>query len=45
MHMPESYFWYHFFAFSRARNSTTLKKTFLQEPEANQELETDPPDS
>ena len=46
IYMPESYFWYHFFGLSRVRNSTTLKKkSFLQQPEANQELETDPPDS
>ena len=34
------------FALPRVRNSTTLnKKSFLRQPEANQELETDPPDS
>ena len=42
--MPESYFQYHFFAFSRIRNRTTFKNK-LQQPQANQELETVPPES
>ena len=43
--MPESYFRYHFSALPSQERYHIKKKTFLQQPEANQELETDPPDS
>ena len=44
--MPESYFLYHFLAFSRVRNSTTFFKiSFFQQPQANQEFEAVPPES